>query len=58
MGRNQWFEIWGFNVRRSPERRDRRSGNDGRDAERELAALLRRLSARPLGTARHGRDND
>jgi len=30
MGRNQWFEIWGFNVRRSPDRQGRPVSNDGR----------------------------
>ena len=56
MGRNQWFEIWGFNVRRTPSGARRPDHSDGRDPA--LAALLRRLSARPLATPRQGRDED
>lgn len=58
MGRNQWFEIWGFSIKRAPSHSAHRRGAEGREADRDLAALLRRLSARPLGTARQGRDED
>ena len=55
MGRNQWFEIWGFNVRRSPDRQGRPVGNDGRDAEREPDEFAATLDRRPVVQfERHG----